>query len=121
LFEIERQQLLIIEMARVLTPGGTLIVDFYSANARWIFWPAIFLYRRIMRKRPENDYRVSVRVAHGMIERAGLRVTRQEGIGNFLLIPFLWLPQMLLARIATWMGKHFVWLSEQFSIVATKP
>jgi ubiquinone/menaquinone biosynthesis C-methylase UbiE len=120
LFEPAQQQLLLAEMSRVLESGGILIVDFYSATARRIFWPLIWVYRTLLRKRPENDHRLSLRVARELIERAGLQVARVEGIGNFLLVPFLWLPKRWLASVARWLGRNCVCLSEQFIIVARK-
>jgi SAM-dependent methyltransferase len=121
LFPVSQQQALIAEMSRVLAPGGTLVVDFYSLNARRIFAPAVWIYRTLLRKRPENDYRVSLRAARKMIEDAGLRMTRQEGIGNFVLVTLLWLPQPWLLRAARWAGKNCACLSEQFMVAARKP
>ncbi|MEO8671042.1 MAG: class I SAM-dependent methyltransferase [Tahibacter sp.] len=121
LFAPSVQQELVQEMARVLSSGGTLVVDYYSANGRRIFAPFIWFYRTLLRKRPENDHRVSLRDARHMIERAGLEVVRIEGIGNFLLVPWLWLPRSWLLGIATWLGQHCVSWSEQFIVVARKP
>ncbi len=121
LFEPGRQLMLIVEMAKVLSPGGTLIVDFYSADGRRFFAPLIGIYRALLRKRPENDHRVSVRAAREMIESAGLHVSRVEGLGNFLLVPFLWLPESLLVRASHWLGRDLAFMSEQFIVVSRKP
>ncbi|MEO6968472.1 MAG: class I SAM-dependent methyltransferase [Rhodanobacteraceae bacterium] len=121
LFEPSMQQLLLQEMTRVVKPGGVLIVDFYSADARRVFsWP-IRLYRALLRKRPENDYRVGMNEARAMIESTGMRLVHVEGIGNFSLVPLLWMPSSWLMRIAKWLGRNFVHLSEQFLMVARKP
>lgn len=120
LFDIKQQQKLVVEMARVLAPGGILIVDFYSANARRIFGPPIWIYRKLLRKRPENDCRVSLSAAREMLQQAGLCVDSMEGIGNFFLVPFLWLPQSWLSQIGSWLGRHCAVLSEQFIVVARK-
>lgn len=120
LFNASMQRDLILEMARVLRPGGKLIVDFYSADARRIFWPPIAIYRMLMRKRPENDYRVSIREARTMMNMAGLKVERLKGLGNFLMVPFLWLPFSVVESIGIWLGTHVPWLSEQFLISASK-
>lgn len=121
LFESSQQQQLIAEMARVVAPGGSVIVDFYSADGRRIFAPAFWLYRILLRQRPENDFRVSMATACRMIEACGLHVEHLEGIGNFLLVPFLWLPRSWLFRCMRWCGTAFPVLSEQFMIVARKP
>ncbi len=120
LFETKQQQVLLGEMSRVLETGGILIVDFYSSTARRIFGPAIWIYRTLLRKRPENDHRLSLRVARELIGHAGLQVVRAEGIGNFLLVPFLWLPKRWLLRVAQWLGRNCIGLSEQFIVVARK-
>lgn len=120
LFESEQQQMLITEMAKVLAPGGTLIVDFYSTDGRRIFAPVIWVYRRLLRKRPEGDHRVSMREARRMVEAAGLHVTSVEGLGNFILVPWLWLPTPRLLDVARWLGRNCRSMSEQFILVAEK-
>lgn len=121
LFDSSMQHDLVLEMARVVRPGGKLVVDFYSADARRFFWLPISLYRKLMKKRPENDFRVSIRQASAMIEDAGLKIERLEGLGNFFLAPLLWLPYAVVQSMATWLGMHVPWLSEQFLISARKP
>ncbi len=120
LFEELTQKLLICEMCRVLKPGGALVIDFYSRESRAIFFPAIWLYRTLLRKRPENDHRVTCAAARRMVADAGLTTENIEGLGNFLLAPFLWLPKKSLDVIARFFGKTFPYLSEQFIVVATK-
>lgn len=121
LFEPRRQAILIAEMARVLAPQGLLIVDFYSQTARRIYGPLIWIYRTALRKRPENDYRVTRSVARAMVEAAGLNVVEIRGIGNFLLAPFAWLPHKWLLPIANVLSSGMGAMSEQFIVVATKP
>jgi len=121
LFENEMQAKLIVEMARVLAPRGLLVVDFYNLDARRTLRLPIALYRALLRKRPENDYRVSVPEAKSMIEAAGLEVKEVIGVGNYVLGPFLWLPRALLLRLAGFLSAHLGVLSEQFIVVATKP
>jgi ubiquinone/menaquinone biosynthesis C-methylase UbiE len=120
LFEPAQQQALIVEMAKALSTKGTLIVDFYSSDGRRVFAPMISPYRLLFRKRPENDHRVSIGEAREMIEAAGLRVSSIEGLGNFLLVPWLWLPQRWLLRAGVWMGRNCAFMSEQFIVVARK-
>lgn len=121
LFEHDVQSAFVAEMARVVAPGGLLVVDFYSQDARRIFWLPIALYRRILRKRPENDHRVSVREAIAMVEAAGLIVKEVVGVGNFLLAPFAWLPVASLLPVARFLSRRLSALSEQFIVVATRP
>lgn len=120
LFEPDTQCLLVAEMVRVLRPGGTLLVDFYSADARRLFrWP-IAVYRTLLRKRPENDHRVGVCDGYDMVESCGMQVAHVEGIGNFTLILMMWLPLALQLRVGRWLGRHCAKLSEQFMVVARK-
>jgi ubiquinone/menaquinone biosynthesis C-methylase UbiE len=120
LFKPAQQQALIAEMAKALAAEGTLIIDFYSTDGRRIFAPVIGVYRWLLRKRPESDHRVSLHEAREMVEAAGLRVSSIEGLGNFLLVPWLWLPQAWLLRIARWLGRNCPFMSEQFIVVARK-
>lgn len=121
LFEPHRQAEFIAEMARVLRPGGLLVVDFYSSDARRLFWLPIALYRFLARKRPENDYRVDLRFARDTLQALGLRPVATRGLGNFLLLPLLWLPLKWQLRLALWLGERAPRLSEQFLMVARKP
>lgn len=121
LFDPATQAELIMEMARVLKPGGLLLVDFYSSDARRVFWVPVSLYRRVLGKRPENDFRISIRDARDMIEAVGLEIADVQGVGNFLLLLLLWLPASWQVRIATWLGRRFALLSEQFLVAARKP
>lgn len=120
LFELAKQRLLLEEMSRVLRPGGVLIVDFYSADARRLFSLPIAIYRILLRKRPENDFRTTMLIAREMVESAGLQIIETFGVGNFLMLPLLWLPCRWKMRIGTWLGKHFSRASEQFLVVARK-
>lgn len=120
LFDVSRQGALVAEMGRVLCPGGILIVDFYSATSRRIFQPAIWMYRKLLRKRPENDHRVDVPTAMQMLADAGLTVSEVRGVGNFLLVPLLWLPQRWLVALARGLSRRMPALSEQFIVVATR-
>jgi SAM-dependent methyltransferase len=121
LFEPQRQAEFIAEMARVLRPGGLLVVDFYSSDARRLFWLPITLYRFLGRKRPENDFRVDIRFAHETLKSLGLRPVATRGIGNFLMLPLLWLPLSWQVRAAVGMGARCPKLSEQFLVAARKP
>lgn len=121
LFEPDMQRSLLAEMVRVLRPGGTLLVDFYSADGRRLFgWPIAF-YRALLRKRPENDHRVKVLDGRNMVENTGARVVRVEGLGNFMLVFMLWLPLSWQLRVGRWLGRRCVKISEQFMVVARKP
>lgn len=121
LFDPATQERLVAEMARVLRPGGTLIVDFYNSDARRIFLLPIAIYRKLLRKRPENDHRVSIREAERMIAAAGLQVEKVEGLGNFLLAPIAWLNLSVLCSLAEWLGAQVPRMSEQFLVSARKP
>ncbi|MFO1506777.1 MAG: class I SAM-dependent methyltransferase [Lysobacterales bacterium] len=121
LFEPAMQAILINEMARVLKPGGTLIVDFYSHDGRSAFKVPVALYRTLLRKRPENDFRVSITDAQAMVKASGLDVTNIRGLGNFLLLPLAWLPMSWLVRSAARLGSRWPRMSEQFLLTARKP
>lgn len=119
LFDIAGQSELIREMARVLAPEGLLIVDFYSETGRrWARLP-IWIYRTLLRKRPENDVRVTIEQAQEMLVASGLQPLRVEGVGNFLLALVPWLPFAWRLRVGEWMGRRYAWMSEQFMIVAS--
>lgn len=120
LFEVETQVRLLREMVRVLRPGGLLVVDFYSATARSVFLPAIWMYRTMLRKRPENDFRISIGEARKALGDLGADVVTVHGIGNFFLVPLLWLPRATLTKFGRWLGRHLPALSEQFVVICRK-
>jgi len=121
LFDLASQQLLLKEMARVLKPGGLLIVDFYSVHGRrWASLP-MAVYRLLLRKRPENDVRVTLEQARGMIIACGLQPLHTRGLGNFLLALMPWLPIEWRCRWGEWLGRRFVRMSEQFLVVSRAP
>jgi SAM-dependent methyltransferase len=121
LFGNDAQAAFVAEMARIVASGGLLVVDFYSLDARRIFRLPIAVYRALLRKRAENDHRVSENEARAMVEATGLVVKDVIGVGNFLLAPFAWLPHAALLRIARFLSRRCGVLSEQFIVVATKP
>ena len=121
LFDLASQQLLLKEMARMLKPGGLLIVDFYSVHGRRWVWLPVSIYRALMRKRPENDVRVTLRQAGAMIAACGLQPLHTQGLGNLLLALVPWLPIGWRCRWGEWLGRHCVRMSEQFLVVARAP
>lgn len=121
LFDLASQQLLLKEMARMLKPGGLLIVDFYSVHGRRWVWLPVSIYRALMRKRPENDVRVTLRQAGAMISACGLQPLRTHGLGNLLLALVPWLPIEWRCRWGEWLGRHCARMSEQFLVVARAP
>lgn len=121
LFDLASQQLLLKEMARMLKPGGLLIVDFYSVHGRRWVWLPMAVYRLLLRKRPENDVRATLGQASGMIVACGLQPLRTQGLGNFLLALLPWLPIEWRCRWGEWLGRRFVRMSEQFLVVSRAP
>jgi ubiquinone/menaquinone biosynthesis C-methylase UbiE len=120
LFPLDRQQELIVEMARVLKPDGVLLVDFYNATPRRVMAPVIALYRWLRRHRAEHDYRVTVAGARKLVMRAGLREREVLGLGGLPLAPLAWLPRVLLAPLVAAMRGFAKPMAEQLLIVATK-
>lgn len=120
LFPVESQETLILEMTRVLRPGGRLLVDFYSEDSRRLMYIPVSIYRFLFRKRPENDYRIKISEAKKIMDRAGLDIISINGVGSFLFLLFLWLPRSLLIKAACFIGFKAPKISEQFIVVANK-
>lgn len=121
LFELASQQRLLKEMARVLKPGGLLVVDFYSAHGRRWLWLPMAVYRLLLHKRPENDVRVTFPQAREMVAACGLQPLRMQGLGNLLLALVPWLPLEWRCRCGEWLGRHCARMSEQFLVVSRAP
>lgn len=121
LFDLASQQLLLKEMARVLKPGGLLVVDFYSAHGRRWLWLPMAVYRLLLHKRPENDVRVTFPQAREMVAACGLQPLRMQGLGNLLLALVPWLPLEWRCRCGEWLGRHCARMSEQFLVVSRAP
>lgn len=121
LFDLASQQLLLKEMARVMKPGGLLIVDFYSVHGRRWLWLPMALYRLLLHKRPENDVRVTLSGARDMISACGLQPLHTRGLGNLLLALVPWFPLEWRCRWGEWLGRHCVRMSEQFLVVSRAP
>jgi ubiquinone/menaquinone biosynthesis C-methylase UbiE len=121
LFDLASQQLLLQEMTRVMKPDGLLIVDFYSVHGRRWVWLPMTVYRLLLRKRPENDVRVTLSQAYDMIRACGLQPVRTQGLGNILLALVPWFPIEWRYRWGEWLGRHCVRMSEQFLVVSRAP
>ena len=92
LFPELAQEKLLLEMARVCRPGGTVIVDIYNSIPRRILAPVISAYRWLANKRSEQDYYSTPEKTEAMLGAMGLQCVRSIGVGSYALAPFLWLP-----------------------------
>lgn len=121
LFQLEQQKQLLVEMARVLRPGGILIVDFYNRSHWRLLSPAIHLYRRLLKKRPLEDTFNSVTEARKMLADLGLEETECLGLGSYLLVLLRYLPDAWACRAGALFRKPpGLSLAEQFLICARK-
>jgi ubiquinone/menaquinone biosynthesis C-methylase UbiE len=120
LFNTETQATLIAEMARVLAPGGLLIVDFYNATPRRILSPFIGIYRALAGRRRENDWYTSIVEAKSMIESIGLQVKGVYGVGSYMLVPTLIAPRPWQRQMARLFSGPLKQMAEQFVLVASK-
>jgi SAM-dependent methyltransferase len=121
LFPIVNQKRAIAEMARVLKPGGTLIVDFYNRRHWKMLALPIVLYRLLRRSRPAGDTLNDIHEMAGWMRTQGLEVRRTIGISSYLLA-FL---RLAPSHVALRAGRSFQSgllrsLAEQVMVVACK-
>lgn len=99
LFPNDRQDAFLQEMARVLEPGGILVVDFYNSLPRKLLAPFLGVYRRLRCKRREHDSYRSPASAAAALRAAGFDVVASAGVGSYAVAPLLWLPSRVVAAM----------------------
>lgn len=116
LFEPTSQQRLLIEMRRVLRPGGRLIVDFDHFTSRWLLAVPHLAYNLIRYRRlaPDTHYN-RIAPTERMLSDCGFTEIDSIGIGGYhLIVPALYSPTLALR----WGIRHqhlpWRWLAEQF-------
>lgn len=122
LFAQPDQQALLIEMVRVLKPGGKLLVDFDNLVSRWFLAVPHLLYNvvRYRRLAPDTHYN-RIPAVEQALRRLNLGGIRSVGVGGYHLV----VPAALSFRAALRAGvahRHRPWrsLAEQFVVIGTK-
>ena len=122
LFPIDEQKKLLVEMLRVLKPGGYILVDFDNWSSRWLMMVPFLFYNILLYKRiaPFSIYN-KINPTKIMIENLGLKVESVLGVGGTHLI----FPMFFSENIAEWLGKkhrkYFLRIfAEQFMIFGVK-
>jgi ubiquinone/menaquinone biosynthesis C-methylase UbiE len=122
LFPHEQQQLLIVEMLRVLKSGGLLIVDFDNFFSRWLLAIPFLIYNviRYHRVAPESIYN-RIKVTEKTMSKLGITETSCYGIGGTHLVVPCWFSR----NLAFFLGlkhqhKPLRCLAEQFVICGRK-
>lgn len=121
LFSEKQQQIVMIEMIRVLKPGGLIIIDFYNIYSWIIFYPIIIIYRILKCKRPTKDTRNSVSSVHKFLLERNLSLNETIGVGSYLLYFARFLPEKFAIKLGEFFkNKPCRFLSEQFIVSAQK-
>ncbi|MBW2004088.1 MAG: class I SAM-dependent methyltransferase [Deltaproteobacteria bacterium] len=122
LFPHEQQQLLIVEMLRVLKPGGLLVVDFDNFFSRWLLAIPFLIYNliRYHRVAPDSNYN-RIKATEKALNKLGVTKTVCYGIGGTHLIIPCWFSQ----NLAFFLGlkhqrKPLRCLAEQFVVCGRK-
>lgn len=121
LLSLSGQQNAIKEMARVLKPGGVLIVDFYNQSHWDILRLPVSIYRRLLRKRPMGDTFNDMAETTCWLSDLGLTIREQVGVGSYILVLLRWCPRRWVIKVGElfrsgWLAS----LAEQVVVVATK-
>ncbi|MCD4716484.1 MAG: class I SAM-dependent methyltransferase [Desulfobacterales bacterium] len=122
LFPHEQQQLLFVEMLRVLRPGGLLVVDFDNFFSRWLLAVPFLIYNliRYHRVAPDSIYN-RIKATEKTLNKLGVNETLCYGIGGTHLVVPCWFSQ----NLAFFLGlkhqrKPLRCLAEQFIICGRK-
>lgn len=84
LFDSSGQTTVLGEMARVLRPGGRLLVDFDNWSSRWLFAVPYALYNLLRHRRlaPADTYYNRPAATANVLNRLGLETVRTVGLGG---------------------------------------
>lgn len=122
LFPKKQQRDLIIEMSRVLRPGGLLLVDFDNWYSRWLLAIPYAIYNllRYRRLAPLAFYNRPSDVV-SMLEESGLRSGEILGIGGTHLVLADWASHAWALRLGALHERGILrLLAEQFMATARK-
>lgn len=120
LFDDTARVRILRELARVARPRAPVVVDYYNASARRLLAPAVWVYRRLARKRPEHDAFLTVDAARAECAEAGLVVEDVRGVGSLLLGPVARASDRVVDAFARPFDRAARVLCEQFVVQARR-
>jgi SAM-dependent methyltransferase len=122
LFPAAEQRIVLSEAARVLKPGGSLVVDFDNWTSRWIFSLPLLVYN-LLRYRRAAPYSIYNRIGatRRMLDEVGISPESVQGIGGPHLIVLDWIFHSLALRIGH-MHRYIPLrvLAEQFMVLGKR-
>lgn len=116
LFEPVHQKRLLLEMHRVLRPGGRLIVNFDHFTSRWLLAVPHLAYNLIRYRRlaPDTHYN-RIAQTERLLTDCGFTQIDSIGIGGYhLIVPALYSPALALRWGIRHQHSPWRWLAEQF-------
>ena len=122
LWPCEKQKIILKEMARVLIPGGILIVDFDNWWHKNLLSLPIFIYQKLTGTgRKVGEYYNTPKKTIRMAESVGIRIDEIHGVGGY----HLFLPAIFSQRLAEALGRingstRLRVISEQFLLRGQK-
>lgn len=121
LLDKPRQKNVMLEMLRVLKPGGTMVVDFFNLHHWRILALPISVYRVALKKRPTESSLTDVREEVRWMRRNKIRVVETIGAGSyFLVLSWIFPRRFSLALAGLFRKGPLKMLAEQIIVVGEK-
>lgn len=121
LLDDSRQKKVLLEILRVLKPGGTMAVDFFNIHHWRILALPIFVYRALLKKRPTGSTMSNINEITDWMRRNKINVAGTIGVGSyFLVLSWIFPRRFSLALAGLFRKGPLKMLAEQIIVIGEK-